>query len=105
MADYLIQEAASYRIDEIYRYSQDVWGDTQAEAYIRGLFDAFDKIANQTLISRVIPAEFGVSGYFYRYQHHYIYWKRLASGQVGIVTILHEKMHQGERIKELFDTP
>ena len=114
MTGYLIQEAASYRLDEIYRYSQQAWGDEQAEKYIRGLFDSFEKIANQNLmpgqslicegiISRVIPAEFGVSGYFCRFEHHYIYWKRLASGQVGIVTILHEKMHQGARIKELYD--
>lgn len=104
MADYLIQEAASYRLDEIYRYTQSTSGDKQAEAYIHGMFEIFQKIADQTAISRAIPAEFGVSGYFYHYEHHYIYWKRLASGQVGIVTILHERMHQIERFKESSDS-
>jgi toxin ParE1/3/4 len=43
---------------------------------------------------RAIPAEFGVSGFVCRYERHCIYWKLLEDGAVGIVTILHEKMHQ-----------
>lgn len=104
MVDYLILESASYRLDEIYHYTKKIWGDEQAEYYIHGLFDVFSKIASQTIIPRVIPAEFGVSGYFCRFEHHYIYWKRLASGQVGIVTILHERMHQIDRLKEFIES-
>ena len=33
-----------------------------------------------------VPAEFGVDGYYFRYERHFVYWKRLASGDVGIVT-------------------
>ena len=39
-----IQEAASHRLDEIYRYTRDQWGVEQAERYITGLFEAFGKI-------------------------------------------------------------
>jgi hypothetical protein len=31
-----IQEAASVRLDEIYRYTRDTWGEAQAETYITG---------------------------------------------------------------------
>ena len=45
MAAIRIQEGASHRLDDIYRYTRDRWGDDQAETYITGLFAAFDKIA------------------------------------------------------------
>lgn len=95
-----IQEGASHRIDEIYRYTRDKWGDDQAERYIIGLFDAFDRIETHDLLSRAVPAEFGVQGYYCRYEHHYIYWRRLADGAVGIVSILHERMHLIDRFRE-----
>ena len=44
MAAIRIQEGTSHRLDDIYRYTRDRWGDDQAEKYITGLFDAFDKI-------------------------------------------------------------
>ena len=39
-----VQEAASHRLDEIYRYTRDRWGEDQAERYITGLFAAFERI-------------------------------------------------------------
>ncbi len=97
------QEAASVRLDEIYRYTRDRWGDAQAETYLSGLFDAFERIETHGVMSRPVPAEFGVEGYFLRYERHFVYWKRLANGDIGIVTILHERMHQIERFKDDFE--
>ncbi|ESQ85345.1 type II toxin-antitoxin system RelE/ParE family toxin [Asticcacaulis benevestitus] len=93
----LIQEAASFRLDEIYRYTRDTWGDDQAEKYITGLW-----IEMQGASSRPVPAEFGVNGYFFRYQSHFVYWRRLSSGDIGIVTILHQRMHQIAQLKDEF---
>jgi len=30
------------------------------------------------------------------------YWRRLSNGDVGIVTILHERMHQIDRLRDDF---
>ena len=98
-----VQQAASYRLDDIYRYTRDLWGDQQAEAYVTGLFAAFDQIASHSVVSKPIPAEFGVEGYFCRYEKHVIYWRYLANGDIGIVTILHERMHQIDRFRDDFD--
>lgn len=38
-------------------------------------------------------AEFGVDGFYCRQEHHYIYWRLLSDGVVGIVTVFHERMH------------
>ena len=102
MASVRIQEAASHRLDEIYRYTRDRWGTEQADRYITGLFTAFDKIATHEMLSCPIPAEFGVAGYVFRYETHFVYWRRLSNGDIGIVTILHERMHQIDRLREDF---
>ena len=54
------------------------------------------------VLSRPIPAEFGVEGFFSQYEKHFVYWKYLSNGKVGIVTILHERMHQIARFKDDF---
>jgi plasmid stabilization system protein ParE len=94
MTEFLVQDAASHRIDEIYRYTLDQWGERQAELYITGLFEAFAKVGSHEVLSHPIPAEFGVDGFFFRYEKHFIYWRYLSNRDIGIVTVLHERMHQ-----------
>lgn len=97
-----IQEAASHRIDEIYRFTREQWDSKQAQRYITGLFEAFSQIESHEVVSRPVPAEFGVDGYFFRYEKHRVYWRRLSNGDIGIVTILHERMHQIGRFRDDF---
>ena len=95
-----IQETASLRLDEIYRYTRDRWGAEQADRYITDLFAAFDRIEGNGVASRPIPAEFAIDGFYFRHEHHVVYWRRLSNGDIGIVTILHERMHQMDRFRE-----
>ena len=53
-----IQEGASHRLDDIFRYTRDRWGDEQADTYITGLFAAFEKIAAQGVLSKWPAAGF-----------------------------------------------
>ncbi|MFA7384442.1 MAG: type II toxin-antitoxin system RelE/ParE family toxin [Desulfurivibrionaceae bacterium] len=101
-ANIRIQDAASYRLDEIYRYTRNRWGTQQADCYITGLFDACDGIADHRTLSRPVPAEFAIEGYFFRYEQHFVYWRWLSNGDIGVVTILHERMHQIDRFREDF---
>ncbi|MBL9097691.1 MAG: type II toxin-antitoxin system RelE/ParE family toxin [Alphaproteobacteria bacterium] len=100
MSAFRIQDAAGRRLDEIYSYTRRRWGEAQAQKYIRGFFDKFKAIAARRCPWRAIPAEFGVDGFYCRHERHVIYWKLLDDGSVGIATILHERMHQIERIKD-----
>lgn len=102
MASVRVQEAASHRLDEIYCYTRDRWGAEQADGYITGLFAAFHKIETHGVMSRPVPAGLGVEGYVFRYERHFVYWRRLGNGDIGIVTILHERMHQIDRFREDF---
>lgn len=102
MAAVRIQQAASLRLDDIYRYTRKRWGEAQADRYITGLFTAFERIEAHGVASRPIPAELGVNGFFFRYEHHFVYWRQLSNGDIGIVTILHERMHRISRFAEDF---
>jgi toxin ParE1/3/4 len=100
MSGFRVQRVAGDRLDEIYIYTRDQWGEAQAATYIKGMFARFEAIASRGLPWVPIPAEFRVTGFVCRYERHYIYWKILADDTVGIVTILHERMHQIERFKD-----
>ena len=100
MTTFRVLAGAGHRLDEIYVYIRDAWGESQAERYLRGLFERFEAIAARTFPWRPIPAAFGVDGYFRRHEKHVIYWKLLGDGAVGIVTVLHERMNRIERLRD-----
>lgn len=102
MSAFQVQTGAAHRLDEIYRFTAETWGEEQAELYITGLFARFEEIAARAFPWRAIPAGFEVEGYVCRYEKHLIYWKVLKDGGVGIVTILHERMHQIDRFRDDF---
>lgn len=66
------------------------------------LFAAFDGIETHGVRSKPVPAEFGVEGYFFRYQRHVVYCRRLSDGDIRIAAILRERMHQIDRFREDF---
>jgi toxin ParE1/3/4 len=99
-ARYKLGPSADDRLDEIYAYTCEQWDEDQAIVYIQGLFDCFEAIAARRLPWRAIPAEFGVDGFLYRHDRHFIYWRVLDDGKIGIVTLLHERMHQLRWLRE-----
>ncbi len=98
----LVRRAAAHRPGEIFRYTSGRRNDTQAERSIEGLFETFAQIESHATLSRPVPAAFGVDGYVCRYRHHFVYWRRLQNGSIGLVTILHERMHQIDRFRDDF---
>ncbi len=102
MTPFRIQPGAEHRLEQIYAYTFATWGETQADRYLLGLFDHFQTIADRRVLWRPVPAEFGAEGYVCRYEKHFIYWRELDGGDVGIVTVLHERMHQMRRFREDF---
>ncbi len=95
-----VQTAAAFRIDEIYRYTLKAWGKDQADDYITRMFAAFERISTEGASSRPIPAAFEVDGFVFRFEKHFVYWRYLSNGDIGIVTVLHERMHQFDRFRD-----
>lgn len=101
MSGFHLEPAADLRLDEIFTYTYERWGSEQAGKYIRELFDRFAAIDRHEIPWRQIPADFGIEGYYYRHDRHFIYWRERADGHVAIVSILHERMYQ--RLRLAFD--
>jgi len=97
---YFIQPAASARLEEIYRHTFQNFGLGQADRYLDGAFALFEAIAERRVTWRRIPGEFGVEGYFARYQRHFVFWKLRPDGQVAIVAVLHQRMDLARRLRE-----
>lgn len=93
-------EPASRQVDEIYQFTADRWGEDQADSYVSGLFVAIQGLGDETTVSRPVPASYGVRGFFFRYERHFVYWRRLEDGTIGVVSILHERMHQADRLRD-----
>lgn len=102
MTDYLLSRGTVASLTDIYVHTEDNWGTAQADKYISQLYVCFEKIAAQQIPWRAIPAEFKINGYFTRCEKHFVYFKELADGSVGIVAIIHQRRHQIARFREAF---
>ncbi|HEX8485478.1 type II toxin-antitoxin system RelE/ParE family toxin [Sphingomonas sp.] len=101
MAKVRIDDTAAVQIEDIYIYTADHWGEAQAEAYVRGLYDLFQDIADGRATGRMIPATFPVEGYVRTYRSHFVYWRKLEPDVIGIAAVLHGRMHRVERVRKL----
>ncbi|MCE2522932.1 MAG: type II toxin-antitoxin system RelE/ParE family toxin [Rhodobacteraceae bacterium] len=88
--------AALRVIGEIYDYSEDRFGENQADKYVQGLFALCEALAERR--RQPIPDEFEVEGYFARYEKHFVYWRLSDQGEVIVVCILHHRMDLSDRL-------
>lgn len=92
--------AANYRQDEVWQYTYEQWGQRQADRYIRGLHQMLAKVAEKRLSWRELPEMQGTSLYFVRYERHYVFFRELSDGVIGVISILHESMDLPRRLRE-----
>ncbi|WP_306298552.1 type II toxin-antitoxin system RelE/ParE family toxin [Sphingomonas sp. IBVSS2] len=105
LSGYRLFPQAELRLAEIVDYTRSNWGDAQAIAYLDGMLAHIETIAERASPWRTIPAELGVAGYYCRFERHLLYWRVLEDGDIGIVTILHERMQQVNPLREAFASP
>ena len=91
---------ADRRQDDIWDYTYDTWGEEQADAYIEGLHVAIDSAAKGEKRWRKLEHTKLKEVYFIKYRHHFIFFKVLSNGTLGIISILHENMDVPSRILE-----
>ena len=98
-----IYPAARRRVIEIWHYKDNTWGEKQADKYIRGLYRAIEEAASSKHLWRKIEHAEMKGIYFIRYGRHYIFFRELSSGVLGVVNVLHENMDIPSRLKEELD--
>lgn len=105
MSGYRFYPTANARQDEIWDYSFKEQGEKQAEKYIVELHSHISKLANNKLLWRslpanlIVPGDLSLSVYFCHYNKHYIFFRELSDGMIGVMTILHETMDIPVRLK------
>lgn len=86
---YEISSKADRQIDEIIAFTDDWFGTDQTSAYLYGLYDSFDVLADNPHYGRPWRGIY----YRYPYQRHWIYYRIDRRGSVGvpvIVNIVHQ---------------
>lgn len=104
MADYRLYPRANAAQDRIWRHTLETWGEAQAVAYLEGLHAHFQKLTLSPQIWRKLPSNFQKAGrdqaavHFSRYGQHYIFFKVLKNGDLGIMSILHGRTDMPARL-------
>ncbi len=92
--------AAQEQLFGIWDYTEQTWGEEQADRYVRGLVGAIHTAQDRRHQWRRVPDETLIGIFFIRYQHHYLFFRELSSGTLGVISILHENMDIPARLKE-----
>ena len=73
-------------------------GEALADRLLEEFHELFEAISTGDEPGRLIQAEYDVTGRYVRCGKHFAYWKALASGEIGIAEILHERMNLGDHL-------
>lgn len=95
-----IHPSARRSIIKIWHYTDENWGEKQADRYVRGIYKAIEHAALNRHLWRAVEHEKFAGIFFIRYEHHYIFFRELNKNTLGIVSILHKRMNIPDRLKE-----
>ena len=89
---------AEDRLIEIWNYTLEKWGEAQADRYVRTLVGFIESLGSQRQLWRAVKNVRGV--WDVRHEHHFLFFRELSGGVIGVITILHENMDLPARLKE-----
>lgn len=95
-----IYPAARRRLIEIWRYTDEAWGEAQADAYVRGIHAAIEAAAGKPTSWRPVEHPQLRDIFFVRRGKHFIFFRQLRDGALGVVSILHERMKLPDRLTD-----
>jgi plasmid stabilization system protein ParE len=95
-----ILPAARSRILEIWDYTEKKWRESQADNYVKGLINAINDLQDNPRCWRPVRDDALPGLFFFRYRHHYIFFRELSHVKLGVISILHENMDISSRLKE-----
>ena len=72
MSGYRLEPGANRWLDDIYSYTAEQWGDTQAARYINQLFSGFGEIAERRFPWQATPSDWGLPTFCRRVGSHIV---------------------------------
>jgi len=83
---------------DIWNYTSEQWGESQADSYVREMVTHMHSLAKTSYQWKPVP-DAELSGIFYsRCKHHFIFFKQLSKDELGVISVLHEKMNIPQRL-------
>ena len=95
-----IFHAAKEGLLEIWAYTERTWGEEQADRYVRDLVDAINHAHQARHTWRPVSDRALIGVFFFRHDHHYIFFRELSAEVLGVMAILHENMDIPARLRE-----
>jgi plasmid stabilization system protein ParE len=93
-----LYRAARDRLLEIWDYSERTWGEAQADAYVCELVSAVHQAAEKKTHWRLLKNRTMPGVYFIRHRNHFIFFRELSGGEIGVISVLHENMDLPSRL-------
>lgn len=100
-----ILPSAERAIAEIWLYTDRVWGEGQADAYVEGLCEAVLQVAAQRHRWKRVDDKIAPGVLYFRYEHHFVFFRQLSRTRLGIISVLHESMDIPHRLLDDLDDP
>lgn len=97
MSGYFLSLDADADLQDIYIYTDEIWGERQATIYLHGLYDVFGHIGRNPLMGRM-RRELGDGIRSFPHGAHVVFFMSW-QGEVAIVRVLHGAMD----FESLFD--
>lgn len=95
-----ILPAARRAIIDVWHYTAATWSESQADAYVRGLHAAIEAAADDRTRWRPVRQPWASGVHFIRYEHHFIFFRQLSGGRLGVISVLHENMDIPLRLEQ-----
>jgi plasmid stabilization system protein ParE len=92
--------AADRRQDEIWDYTFEERGEPKAVEYMRGLHNAVSEAAGNPKLRRRLGRKGFEKVFYVRYEKHFIFFRVLSGGVLGMISMLHERMDIPVSLKE-----
>ena len=97
---YKLFPTAKAHLVQIWTYTEETWGEEQADTYINGLYSLFASLhENRYLWREVSQAKFE-DVYACVYKKHFIFFRQLSGDKIGIIGILHQSSDIPNRLKD-----
>ena len=100
---YKILPTAQNSLIQIWHYTDQKWGDKQADKYIHGIYETVEDISDNKHLWRNLEHRNFKGIFFVRFEYHFIFFRELSPNTLGIVSVLHERMNIPGRLKDDLD--
>jgi plasmid stabilization system protein ParE len=72
----------------------------QADKYVRELVIAIHSLSGERRLWKPLADEELEGIFYFRHQRHYVFFRELQAGEIGVISVLHESMDLPNRLKE-----